>query len=148
MAEQKTAARIPSKPFESLLTFEFEGSSRLETAATSLPAMIVAASFLAAFLTERRSPKPGAPFDFLASRKHLPAAAKTFLEELVIALAQNFSGSRGQRTHSGLAGGRPLLNVLLVRALELRSGFKHVCVRPFSGTPEPLLAPVFSLAKN
>jgi carbamoyltransferase len=65
---------------------------------------------------------------------HAAAVAKStqaFLEDTVVNLAENYRRSTGMR-YLCLAGG-VFLNVLLVRALEERTGFDRVFVQPASG---------------
>jgi carbamoyltransferase len=82
------------------------------------------------FYRESGLPRPGSALD-PAVRAAIARSAQDVLEELVIQLASNFRESTG--TDSLCLAGGVFLNVLLVRALELRSGYKHVHVQPVAG---------------
>ncbi|HJZ64152.1 MAG TPA: carbamoyltransferase C-terminal domain-containing protein [Candidatus Acidoferrum sp.] len=82
------------------------------------------------FFDESGLPKPAKPLD-PSLRTNVARSAQDLLEELIIALATNFRGDPAS-DNLCLAGG-VFLNVLLVRALELRSGFKNVYVQPVAG---------------
>jgi len=75
--------------------------------------MIVAASISPRFYRDAGLPKPGAPFDS-SLRANIARSAQDFLEELVIALAQNFREAAA--TDSLCLAGGVFLNVLLVRS--------------------------------
>src|SRR5262249_46032945 len=79
------------------------------------------------FYREAGLPKPGSLLD-VSLRANVARSAQDFLEELVLALANNFRGSTG--ADSLCVAGGVFLNVLLVRALELHGGFKNVYVQP------------------
>jgi len=82
------------------------------------------------FYTEAGLPKPGKPLD-ASVRSDIARSAQDLLEELVIALASHFRESTG--TDSLCVAGGVFLNALLIRALELRGGFKNVYVQPVAG---------------
>jgi carbamoyltransferase len=66
-----------------------------------------------------------------AARAALANSAQIVLEEIVLEIAERYRQETGA-TSLCLAGG-VFLNVLLVRALETRSGFRSVFVQPVSG---------------
>jgi carbamoyltransferase len=91
----------------------------------------------------------------LSSRGHAPNAvvranlarsAQDYLEELVLQLAANFKAQGG--TDSLCLAGGIFLNVLLVRALETRSSFDHVCVQPVSGNAGTALGAAYLSRKK
>lgn len=67
----------------------------------------------------------------LAQRATIARSAQEFLEETVVALAERYRKKTGT-TSLAVAGG-VFLNVLLVRALEKRTGFEKVFVQPAAG---------------
>ena len=97
------------------------------------------------FYRETGLPKPGAPLDS-ALRSNIARSAQDLLEELVIALASHFRESK--ETGSLCVAGGVFLNVLLVRALELRSGFKNVYVQPVAGNAGTALGAGFLARKK
>jgi carbamoyltransferase len=90
-------------------------------------------------------PKPGTSLDS-SLRTNIARSAQDLLEELVITLANNFSESAA--TDSLCLAGGVFLNVLLVRALELRSGFKNVYVQPVAGNAGTALGAGFLARKK
>ncbi|MBS1839319.1 MAG: carbamoyltransferase [Acidobacteria bacterium] len=90
-------------------------------------------------------PKPGAPLD-AELRASVARSAQDLLEELAITLASNFRGATAADDLC-LAGG-VFSNVLLVRAIELRSGFKNVYVQPVAGNAGTALGAGFLARKK
>jgi len=91
----------------------------------------------------------------LSSRSHTPnpvvranlaRSAQDYFEELVLQLAGNFREQTGAKALC-LAGGI-FQNVLLVRALETRSGFDHVYVQPVSGNAGTALGAAYLSRKK
>jgi carbamoyltransferase len=68
-----------------------------------------------------------------SARASVARSVQDFLEETVIAWAENYRKKTGAK-YLCVAGG-VFLNVLLVRALEKRAGFAKVFVQPVSGNP-------------
>jgi carbamoyltransferase len=68
-------------------------------------------------------------------------SAQEYLEETVVALAETFRLRTGA-SHLCLAGG-VFLNVLLVRALEERTGFSRIFVQPAAGNPGTALGAAY-----
>jgi carbamoyltransferase len=97
------------------------------------------------FYRDAGLPKPGAPLDS-SLRANIARSAQDILEEIVITLAQNFQEATA--TDSLCLAGGVFLNVLLVRALELRSGFKNVYVQPVSGNAGTALGAGFLARKK
>ncbi len=97
------------------------------------------------FFREAGLPKPGSPLA-LALRANIARSAQDHLEEFVITLANNFRETSGADSLC-LAGG-VFLNVLLVRALELRSGFGNVYVQPVAGNAGTALGAGFLARKK
>ena len=97
------------------------------------------------FYRDTSLPKPGSVLD-PALRSDIARSAQDSLEELVITLAQDFRESTAT-DFLCLAGG-VFLNVLLVRALELRSGFKSVYVQPVAGNAGTALGAGFLARKK
>ena len=73
-------------------------------------------------------------------------SAQDFLEETVVEVAETYRRKTGA-THLCLAGG-VFLNVLLVRALERRTGFEKVFVQPVAGNPGSALGAAYLARKN
>jgi carbamoyltransferase len=73
-------------------------------------------------------------------------SAQDFLEETVIDLAETYRQKTGA-ANLCLAGG-VFLNVLLVHALEKRTGFDRVFVQPVSGNPGTALGSAYLAAKR
>jgi carbamoyltransferase len=90
-------------------------------------------------------PKPGAPLD-PSLRANVARSAQDLLEEIVITLATNFRGETAT-DELCLAGG-VFQNILLIRALELRSGFKNVYVQPVAGNAGTALGAGFLARKK
>jgi carbamoyltransferase len=90
-------------------------------------------------------PKPGAHLD-PSTRANVARSVQDLLEELVITLATNFRGETAS-DELCLAGG-VFSNVLLVRALELRSGCKNVYVQPVAGNAGTALGAGFLARKK
>jgi carbamoyltransferase len=82
------------------------------------------------FYREAGLPKPGSPLD-ASLRANVARSAQDFLEEFVLTLTNHFRESTS--TDSLCVAGGVFLNVLLIRALELRGGFKNVYVQPVAG---------------
>ncbi|HWZ99338.1 MAG TPA: carbamoyltransferase C-terminal domain-containing protein [Candidatus Dormibacteraeota bacterium] len=97
------------------------------------------------FYREASLPKPGAQLD-ASVRSNIARSAQDLLEELVITLANNFRESTN--ADSLCVAGGVFLNVLLVRALELRSGFKNVYVQPVAGNAGTALGAGFLARKK
>ena len=97
------------------------------------------------FYKEAGLPKPGTPLD-AALRSSIARSAQDLLEELVIALANHFRESK--ETGSLCVAGGVFLNALLIRALELRSGFKNVYVQPVAGNAGTALGAGFLARKK
>ena len=89
--------------------------------------------------------KPGSQLD-PSLRANVARSAQDLLEELVLTLANNFRESAA--TDSLCLAGGIFLNVLLVRALELRSGFKNVYVQPVAGNAGTALGAGFLARKK
>ncbi len=85
-------------------------------------------------LTERRPPEQ-------ALRAAVARSAQEHLEETVVALAETFRVRTGTN-YLCLAGG-VFLNVLLVRALEERTGFSRIFVQPAAGNPGTALGAAY-----
>jgi carbamoyltransferase len=85
-------------------------------------------------LTDRRAPER-------ALRAAVARSAQEYLEETVVALAEAFRVRTGT-SHLCLAGG-VFLNVLLVRALEERTGFSRIFVQPAAGNPGTALGAAY-----
>src|SRR5262249_12461516 len=102
-------------------------------------------TFSPRFYREVGLPKPGTPLD-PSFRTNLARSAQDLLEELVINLANNFRASAA--TDSLCVAGGVFLNVLLIRALELRSGFKNVYVQPVAGNAGTALGAGFLARKK
>jgi carbamoyltransferase len=81
-----------------------------------------------------------------ALRANLARSAQDFLEETVLQLAANFQRTTGVRSLC-LAGG-VFLNVLLVRALEMRGPFDHVYVQPVAGNAGTALGAAYLSRKK
>jgi carbamoyltransferase len=79
-------------------------------------------------------------------RANLARSAQDYLEELVLQLAANFQQETG--TQSLCLAGGIFLNVLLVRAMETRSGFDHVSVQPVSGNAGTALGAAYLSRKK
>jgi carbamoyltransferase len=79
-------------------------------------------------------------------RANIARSAQDFLEESVLRLVDNFRGQTNLDSIC-LAGGL-FQNVLLVRALELRSGFSHVSVQPVAGNAGTALGAAFLARKK
>jgi carbamoyltransferase len=90
------------------------------------------------------SPRNLAPIPAL--RANLARSAQDFLEETVLQLAANYQRATGARSLC-LAGG-VFLNVLLVRALEMRGPFDHVYVQPVAGNAGTALGATYLLRKK
>jgi len=73
-------------------------------------------------------------------------SAQDFLEETVTDLAELFRKKTGAR-YLCVAGG-VFLNILLVRALETRTGFANVFVQPVSGNPGSALGAAYLARKR
>jgi len=97
------------------------------------------------FYKDASLPKPGTPLD-ATLRASIARSAQDLLEELVLTLAANFRGDTA--TDHLCLGGGVFLNVLLVRALELRSGFKNVYVQPVAGNAGTALGAGFLARKK
>jgi len=97
------------------------------------------------FYRESGLPKPGVQLN-ASLRPDIARSAQDLLEELVLSLATNFRESTGADSLC-LAGG-VFLNVLLIRALELRSGFKNVYVQPVAGNAGTALGAGFLARKK
>src|SRR5262249_20028340 len=97
------------------------------------------------FYREAGLPKPGSPLD-ASLRAHIARSGQDLLEELVITLVNNFRESAA--TDSLCVAGVLFLNVLLVHALELRSGFKNVYVQPVAGNAGTALGSSFLARKK
>ncbi len=74
------------------------------------------------------------------TRAAIARSAQEFLEETVVALAERFRKQTGAK-YLCVSGG-VFLNVLLVRALETRTGFEKVFVQPVSGNAGTALGAV------
>src|SRR5258708_1203336 len=81
-----------------------------------------------------------------AVRAALARSAQDCLQEIILQLAENFRESTGADSLC-LAGG-VLQNVLLVRALEKRSGFRSVFVQPVAGNSGTSLGAAFLARKK
>jgi carbamoyltransferase len=81
-----------------------------------------------------------------AARADLARSAQDWLEEIVLEIAENFRKKTGA-TQLCLAGG-VFLNVLLVRALETRSGFTSVHVQPVAGNSGTSLGAAWLAARE
>jgi carbamoyltransferase len=79
-------------------------------------------------------------------RANIARSAQAYLEECVLHLAKNFREETGH-DHLCLAGGL-FQNVLLVRALELRGGFRDVYVQPVAGNAGTALGAAYLLRKR
>ena len=101
--------------------------------------------FSSHFYRESGLPKPGIPLD-PALRSNIARSAQDVLEELVIAIGSHFRDSK--ETGSLCLAGGVFLNVLLVRALELHSGFKNVYVQPVAGNAGTALGAGFLARKK
>lgn len=97
------------------------------------------------FYREAGLPKPGAPLD-TPLRANIARSAQDLLEEIVITLAAHFRESTA--ADSLCVAGGVFLNVLLIRALELRSGFKNVYVQPVAGNAGTALGAGFLARKK
>src|SRR5882672_3232866 len=97
------------------------------------------------FYKNARLPKPSAHLD-PAIRANVARSAQDLLEELVITLAANFRGETA--TDDLCLAGGVFSNVLLIRALELRSGFKNVYVQPVAGNAGTALGAGFLARKK
>jgi carbamoyltransferase len=76
-----------------------------------------------------------------ALRAAIARSAQEFLEETVVELAETYRKKTGTK-YLCLAGG-VFLNVLLVRALEMRTGFAKLFVQPVSGNPGTALGAAY-----
>jgi carbamoyltransferase len=85
-------------------------------------------------LTDRRPPEH-------ALRAAIARSAQEYLEETVVALAEAYRARTGAQ-YLCLAGG-VFLNVLLVRALEERTGFSRIFVQPAAGNPGTALGAAY-----
>src|SRR5712691_3606822 len=85
--------------------------------------------------------KPGVPPSVPEVRAALARSAQVVLEEIVLEIAEHYRKQTGAESLC-LAGG-VFLNVLLVRALETRSGFRGVFVQPVSGNAGTCLGAAF-----
>jgi carbamoyltransferase len=89
--------------------------------------------------TWRISPDVAAQLPPASSRDHraraatIARSAQDFIEDTIVALAERYRKATGTR-YLCLAGG-VFLNVLLVRALERRTGFDRIFVQPASDNP-------------
>ena len=81
-----------------------------------------------------------------ALRATIARSAQEFLEETVVGLAEHYRKKTGA-TSLAVAGG-VFLNVLLVRALEKRTGFEKVFVQPAAGNPGTALGAAFLAQKK
>jgi carbamoyltransferase len=81
-----------------------------------------------------------------ALRANIARSAQDFLEESVLQLAENFR-EQSETDSLCLAGGL-FQNVLLVRALELRSKFAHVYVQPVAGNAGTALGAALLVRKK
>jgi carbamoyltransferase len=90
------------------------------------------------------SSRAGAPNPVV--RANLARSAQDYLEETVLQLAANLQEQTGIRSLC-VAGG-VFLNVLLVRALETRSGFDRIYVQPVSGNEGTALGAAFLARKK
>src|SRR6266404_2453231 len=81
-----------------------------------------------------------------AVRAALARSAQDVLEEIILQLAENFRESTGANSLC-LAGG-VFQNVLLVRALEKRGGFRDVFVQPVAGNAGTSLGAAFLSRKK
>lgn len=81
-----------------------------------------------------------------AQRAMIARSAQEYLEETVVALAEHFRKKTGAISLA-VAGG-VFLNVLLVRALEKRTGFEKVFVQPAAGNPGTALGAAFLAQKK
>lgn len=81
-----------------------------------------------------------------AWRANIARSAQDYIEEVVLQLVTNFRERTSARSLC-LAGGL-FLNVLLVRALELRGGFDHVYVQPVSGNSGTALGAAYLALKK
>ncbi len=97
------------------------------------------------FFRESGLPKPGTNLD-THIRANIARSAQDYLEEFVITVANNFRETASADSLC-LAGG-VFLNVLLIRALELRSGFKNVYVQPVAGNAGTALGAGFLARKK
>jgi carbamoyltransferase len=97
------------------------------------------------FYRELGLSRTSAPTD-PAVRSALARSAQALLEEIVLRLVENFRESTGTDSLS-LAGG-VFQNVLLVRALEQRSGFRNVYVQPVPGNAGTSLGAAFLAQKK
>ena len=97
------------------------------------------------FFRDTGLPKPGAHLE-TTLRADVARSAQGYLEELVIAMANNFREAFA--TDSLCLAGGVFLNVLLVRALELRSGFTNVYVQPVAGNAGTALGAAFLARKK
>jgi carbamoyltransferase len=79
-------------------------------------------------------------------RANIARSAQAYLEECVLLLANNFREETGL-DQLCLAGGL-FQNVLLVRALELRAGFRDVYVQPVSGNAGTALGAAYLSRKR
>lgn len=79
-------------------------------------------------------------------RANIARSAQDYLEECVLQLAENFRAETKMDSLC-LAGGL-FQNVLLVRALELRSGFSSVSVQPVAGNAGTALGAAFLARKK
>ncbi len=79
-------------------------------------------------------------------RANLARSAQDYLEETVLQLAANLQQQTGIRSLC-LAGG-VFLNVLLVRAVETRSGFDRIYVQPVSGNEGTALGAAYLSRKK
>lgn len=73
-------------------------------------------------------------------------SAQDFLEETVVELVETYR-QKTRASNLCLAGG-VFLNVLLVRALEMRTGFENVFVQPVSGNPGSALGAAYLARKR
>jgi carbamoyltransferase len=90
-------------------------------------------------------PKQGVFLDS-TFRANVARSAQDLLEEMVITLVTNFRGETA--TDDLCLAGGVFLNILLVRALELRSGFKSVYVQPVAGNAGTALGAGFLARKK
>lgn len=102
-------------------------------------------NFSPRFFRELELPRSAPPAS-RAIRAALARSAQTYLEELVLQLAEFFRESTGADSLC-LAGG-VFQNVLLVRALEQRSSFRNVYVQPVAGNAGTSLGAAFLARKN
>ena len=97
------------------------------------------------FYREAGLPMPGTTID-ASIRANIARSAQDLLEEIVISIASHFRETK--ETGSLCVAGGVFLNALLIRALELRAGFKNVYVQPVAGNAGTALGAGFLARKK